>query len=284
MTDGKDEFFVSADWLEDHLDQPGLSIVDASWYLPAQQRDAHGEYEAGHIPGAVFFDQDLVVEPGVDLPHAMPSPSEFARHVGAMGITSEDKIVIYDGPGLFSAPRVWWLFRVMGAKDVHLLAGGLDRWKKENRTTTTEKTKTAPSYFETEFDPDAVVSFDEMRQLVANRNAQIVDARPRSRFTAEEPEPRAGMRGGHMPHARNVPVMELIENGQLKSDEELAAEFEKAGVDMSGPLVTSCGSGVTAATLVLALRRLGKTDVRLYDGSWSEWGSREDTDVVTGAP
>ncbi len=278
----RDDIIVSADWLQERLGEPGLSIVDGSWYLPVQNRDARGEYEAGHIPGAVFFDQDLVVEPGVDLPHAMPSPDVFAKHAGSMGINADDTIVVCDGPGFFTAPRVWWMFRTMGAKDVRLLSGGMDGWKRDGRPVTTEETPVAASVFETDFDPSVMVGLDELRALVDSGSAQVVDARPAGRFTGAEPEPREGMRSGHMPGARNVPALSLAPDGHMLDDDALRALFDQAGVDFSRPLVTSCGSGVTAAALLLALELLGKRDVRLYDGSWSEWGSRSDTPAETG--
>ncbi len=280
-TDGA--IVVSADWLQERLGRPGLSIIDGSWYLATQNRDARAEYAAAHIPGAVFFDHDLVVEPGVDLPHALPSPLEFARHVGSMGISVDDTIVVYDGPGFFSAPRVWWMFRAMGARDVHILEGGFDGWKAQGRPVTGENTHCAGCYFKTAFDPEAVVSLDEMRQIAgAPGRTQIVDARSPGRFAGEEPEPRPGVRSGHMPGAFNVPAVDLSADGRILPPEELRARFEAAGVDLAKPVVTSCGSGVTAAMLILALELLGHADHRLYDGSWTEWGGRDDTPVEAG--
>jgi thiosulfate/3-mercaptopyruvate sulfurtransferase len=274
--------FVDADWLEKKLGKPGLSIVDASWYLPAQKRDARGEYDAGHVPGAVFFDQDLVVAPGSDLPHTLPPPEVFARFAGAMGIGANDTIVVYDGPGLFSAPRVRWMFRVMGASDVRLLEGGFDRWKADGRPMTDEPVKVAPCLFDATLDAGRVASLEDMRGIVENNTAQIADARPAGRFVGTDPEPRAGVRSGHMPGAHSVPAAALSENGVLLAPERLKTIFGEAGVDLSGPIVTSCGSGVTAAVVSLALEALGHTDNRLYDGSWTEWGSRQDTPVETG--
>ena len=275
-------FVVSADWLQARLDQPGLSIVDGSWYLPAQGRDGRAEYEAAHIPGAIFFDHDKVVAPDSPLPHALPSPGLFAQFASSMGIDEDDTIVVYDGPGFFSAPRVWWMLRLMGAREVFVLDGGFDRWKAQGRPVTAETTRIAPGFFETACDEARVVSFEEMRGIVVQRTAQIADARPAGRFSGAEPEPRPGMRGGHMPGARNVPAAALSRDGSLLPVEELRAVLEEAGLDLSKPVVTSCGSGITAAVVSLALASVGHTDNRLYDGSWSEWGGRADTPVVTG--
>jgi len=276
------EFFVSTEWLAKHLNDPGLSVVDGSWYLPAQGRNAKAEYEAGHIPRAVFFDHDTVVQPGSSLPHTLPSPEVFATFAGSMGISQNDTIIVYDGPGLFSAPRVWWMFRIMGARDVRILEGGIDRWTAEGRFVTDQPTRIAACLFETDFDEARVASLDEMVAIVANGSAQVADARPAGRFEGVDPEPRAGMRGGHMPGARNVPALSLGRDGKLLAPDELRAAFEGAGIDLSKPIVTSCGSGVTAAVLALALETLGHSDTRLYDGSWTEWGGRQDTPVVTG--
>jgi len=278
----KSPFIVDADWLQGELGRPGLSIVDASWYLPAQKRDGHAEYDASHIPGAVFFDQDLVVESGSTLPHTLPRPGVFAQFAGSMGISVDDTIVVYDGPGLFSAPRVWWMFRVMGANEVFVLDGGFDRWKRDGRPTTAEPTRVAPCVFHADFAEDRVARLEAMKRLVAEGDIQIADARPAGRFTGEEPEPRAGVRSGHMPGAKSLPAMSLARDGSLLSLEELKAAFETAGVDLQAPVVTSCGSGVTAAVLTLALESLGHKNNRLYDGSWAEWGGRSDTPVVTG--
>lgn len=278
----KSPFVVSADWLQERLGQPGLAIVDGSWYLPTQNRDPKVEYDAAHIPGAVFFDQDEVVEPDSPLPHTLPHPGLFAQFAGSMGISETDTIVVYDGPGLFSAPRVWWMFRVMGAREVYLLDGGFDRWKAEGRPVTNEPTKIAACFFHEHFDAARLASFDEMRQIVGTGSAQIADARPAGRFSGEEPEPRPNMRSGHMPGARSVPATVLSLDGHLLPVDELRKVLEGAGLDLSRPVVTSCGSGVTAAAITLALESVGHTDNRLYDGSWSEWGGRADTPVETG--
>jgi thiosulfate/3-mercaptopyruvate sulfurtransferase len=275
-------FFVTTEWLAEHLNDPGLSVVDASWYLPTQQRNGKAEYDAGHIPRAVFFDQDVVVEPGSALPHTLPSPRVFSTFASSMGISADDTIVVYDGPGLYSAPRVWWMFRVMGARKVFLLEGGIDRWKAEGRHVTRTPTKIAPSYFDVDFDRGKVASFDEMMRIVAEGSAQVVDARPAGRFAGSEPEPRKGIRSGHMPGARSLPGVELSRDGKLLPFNELRRKFEEAGVDLEKPIVTSCGSGVVAAVASLALETLGHRNHKLYDGSWTEWGGRDDTPVETG--
>ncbi|MBN9076522.1 MAG: 3-mercaptopyruvate sulfurtransferase [Rhizobiales bacterium 65-79] len=279
----RNPFFVTPEWLEERLGQPGLKIVDGSWYLPAQKRDARKEYDSGHIPGAVFFDHDKVVDPDSDLPHTLPSPGIFAKFAGAMGIAADDTIVVYDGPGVFTAPRVWWMFRVMGARKVFILEGGGDGWKAAGRRVTAEPTKIAPNVFDAKFDASRVASLTDMRKIVESGSAEIADARPGGRFTGADPEPRAGMRSGHMPGAHSVPASSLAKDGRLLSAEALKEKFESAGVDLAKPVVTSCGSGVTAAVLTLALETLGHKENRLYDGSWSEWGGRSDTPVETGS-
>lgn len=273
---------ISADALEKRLGEPGLSIVDAAWYLPVHKRDARAEYEAAHIPHAVFFDHDRVVEPDTGLPHSLPNEKLFAQFAGSMGIAATDTVVVYDGPGLFSAPRAWWMFRTMGVEKVLILDGGFDRWKSEGRPTTAELPRIAPCLFEPRFDEDRVASLAEMRGVVAGGSAQVVDARPAGRFTGDEPEPRPGMRAGHMPGARNLPAANLSENGSLLPPEKLEAAFEEAGVDLDRPIVSSCGSGITAAIVTLALESLGKRDAKLYDGSWAEWSTQGDTEAVTG--
>ncbi|RWE45091.1 MAG: 3-mercaptopyruvate sulfurtransferase [Mesorhizobium sp.] len=275
-------FIVDADWLEKRLETPGLTVIDASWYLPAQKRNAHAEYVAAHIPGARFLDQDAVSDPESKLPHTLASPQYFAQYVGSMGVSADDTIVVYDGPGLFSAPRAWWMFRVMGVFQVYILGGGFDRWQAEGRPVTAEQTRIAPCVFYADFDAGRVVGLDEMRRIVGSGERQIADARSPGRFTGTDPEPRPGVRSGHMPGAHNVPVAALAENGELLPKDRLRKVIEDAGIDLSKPVVTSCGSGITAAAITLALETLGHTDNRLYDGSWTEWGGLSDTPVVTG--
>lgn len=274
--------FVSADWLQERLGKPGLSIVDGAWYLPSQGREARAEYEAGHIPGAVFFDHDKVVDPNSALPHTLPTPEDFARIVGSMGIAETDTIVIYDGFGLFSAPRCRWLFRIMGAEKVFILEGGLDGWKREGRPLTAEQTKIAPNVFNSHFDASRVASLEDMRGIVQNGSSQIADARSAGRFEGVDPEPRPGLRGGHMPGAKSLPFTELTRDGKLRPGEDLEQALEAARLDLSKPIVTSCGSGVSAAIISLALETLGHKDNRLYDGSWAEWGGLPDTPIEKG--
>ncbi|TPJ95206.1 sulfurtransferase, partial [Mesorhizobium sp. B2-5-9] len=214
--------------------------------------------------------------------HTLPSPQHFAQYVGAMGVSADDTIVVYDGPGFFSTPRAWWMFRIMGVFQTYILDGGFDGWKATGRPVTTEPTKIAPSVFHADFDAGRVVGLADMRRIVDTKAGQIADARGPGRFTGSEPEPRAGIRSGHMPGARNVPYSALSENGRLLPKDRLRKVIEDAGIDLSKPVVTSCGSGVTAAVVTLALETLGHTDNRLYDGSWTEWGGMSDTPVVTG--
>ncbi|TIX37167.1 MAG: sulfurtransferase, partial [Mesorhizobium sp.] len=214
-------FTIDADWLQKRLGEPGLTIVDASWYLPAQRRGARAEYDAVHIPGARFLDQDAVSDPDAALPHMLPSPQHFAQYVGAMGISADDTIVVYDGPGFFSAPRAWWLFRVMGVFQVYILDGGFDRWKAAGRPVTAEPTKIAPCVFYANFDAARVASLADMRRIVETGESQIADARSPGRFAGTEPEPRPGIRSGHMPGAHNVPFSALSENGELLPKDRL---------------------------------------------------------------
>ncbi len=268
-------WLVSTDWLTDKLGKPGVTVVDGSFYLPALKRDAKAEYLAGHIPGAVFFDIDAVADHSTSLPHMLPDAAQFARDAGALGIGKDDTIVVYDGVGLGGAPRVWWTFRIFGARDVFILDGGLPKWRAEGRPLETGEVKPAPRTFEASLDKSAVAGMADVARTLADRSAQVVDARPANRFSGEAIEPRPGVRSGHMPGAFNVPVTELIENGRLVAPEKIAERFKAGGVDLDKPIVTSCGSGVTAATLWFALDAIGKAPKALYDGSWSEWGASD---------
>jgi thiosulfate/3-mercaptopyruvate sulfurtransferase len=276
-------WLVSTDWLAAQLGAPDLVVIDGSYHLPAAKRDAGAEYRAAHIPGAVFFDIEEIADHSSDLPHMLPGAEAFAAAAGALGIGNGMRIVVYDSAGLFSAARVWWTFRVFGAERVFILDGGLPKWLAEGRPVESGEVVREPRKFSARKNDKAVKAVEEVRQALRSGSAQIVDARSAERFRGEAPEPRPDVRPGHMPGSRNVPYSGLIENGRLVSPDRIGAAFAAGGVDLDAPIVTSCGSGVTAAILWLALDALGKEPAGLYDGSWVEWGSRSDLPIATGS-
>jgi thiosulfate/3-mercaptopyruvate sulfurtransferase len=282
MPNPASDHFVSTEWLAERLSDPKLVVVDGSWYLPAMKRDGFKEYQAAHIPGAVYFDIDEISDHGSALPHMLPPPDAFALHMRRLGIGDSMTIVVYDGAGLFSAPRVWWTFRVFGAKDVLVLEGGLPKWIAENRPVEAGMTAREPATFTPHFNKSLVADIDRIEQALASHSAQVVDVRPAERFRGEAPEPRPGVRSGHMPGSFNVPASALMENGSLASPEKIRAALAAGGVDADRPVIASCGSGVAAAVLWLALDSIGNPPQALYDGSWTEWGSRADKPAVTG--
>lgn len=287
MADQPGKYLVETDWLAGHLGAPDLVILDGSWHLPTEKRDAKAEYLAEHIPGALFFDIDDLSDEASPLPHMLPSTVKFASRMKRMGIGDGLRIVVYDTAGLFSAARVWWTFRAMGHEDVVVLNGGLKKWKSEGRPVTSEPPPPRTQrHFTPRLNASLVRDQSEVSALIDNRTAQIADARGAGRFTGSEPEPRPGLRAGHIPGARNVPYSSLLNpDGTLKQPAELRAAFEAAGIDVRRPVVTSCGSGITAAILALALAQIGRPDAAVYDGSWAEWGREgASTPVETGPP
>ncbi len=274
---------VSTDWLAKHLKDPDLRVLDGSWYLPTVNRDARAEYDAAHIPGARFFDIDDVADSRSDLPHMAPPVEKFMSRMRAMGVGDGHQVVVYDGGGLSSAARVWWLFRLMGHTDIAVLDGGLPKWTAEGHETEDLPPVVRDRHMTARYQNHLVRDVTQVSAASKLGDHEIIDARAPGRFRGEEPEPREGLRSGHVPGSRNVCFKDVLNaDNTMKSPDQIRAVFEAAGVDLSKPAITTCGSGVTAAVLSLALERIGKSDWSLYDGSWSEWGLFQALPIATG--
>lgn len=273
--------FVDTQWLEDNLNNKHIKVIDGTWFMPNAGRNAYEEYLDTHIPGAVFFDIDRISDTTSPYPHMLPSAEDFSEKAGQLGLNETDHLVIYDRHGLFSAARVWWTLTTFGARHVSLLKGGFPRWLTEGRPIESGPTKCEPTHFEAVLQLDAVLTMQDMENLLHEGRVQILDARPAARFWGEAPEPRPGLRSGHMPGAHSLPFSSLIQEGELLPSEALQRVFGEAGIDLSKPCATTCGSGVTAAIITLALTALKAPIAGLYDGSWSEWGAQTHTAVAT---
>ena len=277
--------FVSSEWLHEHLGDTRVKVLDGSWFLPGDPRDPKAAFLEAHVPGAQFFDIDEIADLTSDMTHMAPTPEQFARQVGELGIGSEDTVVVYDQQGLFSSPRVWWTFRLFGHGKVFVLDGGLPAWQAEARPL---EHGPAPAPDAGDFQvlmahPELLRDLGQVREALERRSEQVVDVRPAERFRGDTPEPRPGLRAGHMPGAVSLPLPELMAGpGGLRPADELKTAFGRAGVDLDSPLVTTCGSGIAAAVAALALARLGHWNAAVYDGSWTEWGAHPETPVVTG--
>jgi len=280
VSDRNENVLVSSKWLAAHLNATDIKIVDGSWYMAAENRDQYAEHAVAHLPGAIHFDIDAISDTSNPLPHMFPDADMFATAVSKLGIANNDHVITYDGGSMAAAGRVWWMFRAFGHERVSVLDGGMRKWRADGGPVYSGTINPAPAPYTARFKTALVRSVDDVLTLIKDRREQILDARSTGRFSAEEPEPRAGMRSGHMPGAFNLPYLDLLaEDGTMRPIAELEYHFTESGIDLNKPIVTSCGSGVSATVLLLGLHLLGHDTNALYDGSWTEWGSRSDTPV-----